>query len=238
MIHVLIVEDDPMVAEVARSYLQDISGFHLTATANDVEQAKKALNQHPEIKLILLDVYMPGEQGLVLLPYLREQKIEADVILMTAASDKYSIQQALRYGAIDYILKPYQFARFQEALLSYKNQQSFWNETESVSQAQIDQTFFQKQQKKTVKQDLPKGLTRETLQDVWTAIQHVSQGSFSTEDVALHAHISRVSVKKYLSFLSELEVLEIQPTYGSIGRPIHIYKLIHENKWRIAQYTR
>lgn len=236
MINVLIVEDDPMVAEVARSYLHDVPGFQLVAIANGVEQAKKTLSKHPEVKLVLLDVYMLGENGLELLPYLRKNKIEVDVILMTAASDKDSIHQALRYGAIDYILKPYQFDRFKESLLAYQNQHSFWNEGESANQSQIDQAFFKKQSSQTAKQTLPKGLTRETLQDVWNAIQHVNQSSFSTEDVVLHTNISRVSVKKYLTFLLELEVLKIQPTYGSIGRPIHIYKLVYENKRKVTQY--
>ncbi|MFP7287537.1 response regulator [Shouchella clausii] len=235
MIQVLIVEDDPMVAAVVKSYLRDVPGFQVAAEAGGVEEAKQHLKKNKTIQLVLLDVYMPGENGLSLLPYLRENKIEADVILMTAASDKESIETALRFGAVDYILKPYQFARFQKALHAYQSRYNFFRKEETTDQKQLDETFFEK--KHTLeKQTLPKGLTKETLQEVWEAIRQVGQDSFSTEDIALHARLSRVSVKKYLTFLKELDVLQLQPTYGSIGRPIHIYRIDKDNVRKLKPY--
>ncbi|MBG9785261.1 response regulator [Shouchella lehensis] len=236
MIDVLIVEDDPMVAEVTTNYLKDVAGFQLVAHARNVEEARKALTHYPHIRLILLDVYMPGENGLTLLTELRQQRVAADVIVLTAASDKESIQTALRHGAVDYLIKPYQFERFQEALMHFKKKQTIWTKEEPVSQQELDELWFRKDNEKNAKIDLPKGLTKETLGQVWQAIERVGQNSFSTEDVALHACISRVSVKKYLTFLLEWEVLELQPTYGSIGRPIHLYKLKYEHKQRIKAF--
>ncbi|MED4127723.1 response regulator [Shouchella miscanthi] len=233
MIDVMIVEDDPMVAEVTANYMNDLSDFRLVAQAKNVEEAKAHVMKLPSVHLVLLDVYMPGEPGLTLLPFLREQKMSVDVIVLTAASDTDSVQTALRYGAIDYLIKPFQFTRFQEALLRFKKKQDVWLDKKEMNQKQLDELWSFNEKEDRDKAPLPKGLTRETLTEVWRAIEKVGQESFSTEDVALHARISRVSVKKYLTFLLEYDILELQPTYGSIGRPIHLYKMNYEKKQRI-----
>ncbi|MFP6334093.1 two-component system response regulator DcuR, partial [Bacillus subtilis] len=52
--------------------------------------------------------------------------------------------------------------------------------------------------------------------------------AFSTDDISKAVNISRVSVRKYLKFLTDIEVLEESLTYG-IGRPIYFYKLNKDN---------
>ena len=101
MIRVMIVEDDPMVAEFNKSYLAKVNGFQLTAMARSVEDAIRII-ENQDFDLILLDIFMPGKQGLELLIFLREKEKETDVIIISAASDMNRIQKALRYGAVDY----------------------------------------------------------------------------------------------------------------------------------------
>ena len=66
MIKVLIVEDDPMVAEFNRRYLEQVGGFELIAVAPSVVDALRILDGQ-EIDLILLDIFMPGMNGFDLL---------------------------------------------------------------------------------------------------------------------------------------------------------------------------
>ena len=70
MIRVMIVEDDPMVAEFNKRYLEQVQGFKLMATTGSVDEAIMKLEKL-EIDLILLDIFMPGRLGLELLTYLR-----------------------------------------------------------------------------------------------------------------------------------------------------------------------
>ena len=86
MIRVMIVEDDPMVAEFNKRYLEQVQGFTLIAMAASVDEAIKIIEK-VEIDLILLDIFMPGKQGLDLLTYLRENEKETDAIIISAASD-------------------------------------------------------------------------------------------------------------------------------------------------------
>ena len=59
MIQVLLVEDDPMVAELNRLYLGRIPGFELVASARSAAEALDLLRTHT-VDLLLLDIFMPG----------------------------------------------------------------------------------------------------------------------------------------------------------------------------------
>ncbi|MCG0040860.1 response regulator, partial [Escherichia coli] len=88
-----------------------IEGFTVVAVAHSGHEALVKVNEY-QVDLVLLDVFMPGQNGLKVLQEIRTKQEEIDVIFITAASDAQTIQQALRYGAIDYLIKPFTFERF------------------------------------------------------------------------------------------------------------------------------
>ena len=98
VIRVMIVEDDPMVADLNRRYLEQMSGFSLVGLCRSGEEAVEALKEK-EVDLMLVDVYMPGMSGLDLINHIRKEQYGVDVILVTAAKDQKSILEALRQGA-------------------------------------------------------------------------------------------------------------------------------------------
>ncbi|WP_409304046.1 response regulator [Peribacillus sp. SCS-155] len=225
MIKVLIVEDDPMVAEFNKRYLSEVEGYTLAGVVHNVADTIDFI-QNKQVDLILLDFYMPGANGLELLSYIREHNIPSDVILITAASDTEKIQSALRMGAVDYLIKPFEFERLNQALLNYKEKFQFFTNNSFVNQEELDERVLNSEQKSSgeLVEALPKGLTRTTLQVVMDVIKERGTGPFSTEDIAERTYISRVSVRKYLKFLTDLGVLEESLTYG-IGRPVYLYSL-------------
>jgi len=225
MIKVLIVEDDPMVAEFNKRYLKEIKGFSLLGITHSVKDAIAFL-KNEQVDLILLDVYMPGSTGLELLSHIREQNMAVDVILITAAADKEKIHTALRYGAIDYLIKPFEFERFYQALMKYKDKYNFFATKNLFSQEDLDEQFFSIDQKPIgdAMSNLPKGLTSSTLQVVINVIKSKGNNQFTTDDISETTLISRVSIRKYLKFLTSLGALEESLTYG-IGRPVYLYNL-------------
>jgi len=227
MIRVMIVEDDPMVAEFNKSYLAKVNGFQLTALARSVEDAIRII-ENQDFDLILLDIFMPGKQGLELLTFLREKEKETDVIIISAASDMDRIQKALRYGAVDYLIKPFEFERFQLALTAYLEKREFIKNQPVTSQDELDYQLLRREEK-TILEELPKGLTKDTLKQIWDAIQEMKDGPFSTEDVVKIVGISRVSVRKYLNFLKGIGILEVKVIYGTVGRPVYQH---HFNKYK------
>ncbi|MGJ9386096.1 response regulator [Salipaludibacillus sp. CF4.18] len=228
-IKVLIVEDDPMVAELNKRYLSNIEGFQLVGIASSVEEAMELMEKsEKDIQLILLDIYMSGKNGLEMLSTIREKGLPIDVILITVATDTENIQTALHYGAIDYLIKPFEFTRFKQALFRYKEKFEFMHKQKGLNQKDLDQKLLNSERERMNEQKvLPKGLTKNTLLVIIDMIKKMK--SFSTEDIAESTGISRVSVRKYLMFLAEIDVLEETLTYG-IGRPVYHYSYKGNNE--------
>jgi two-component system, CitB family, response regulator MalR len=235
MINVLIVEDDPMVAKFNQSYLEGIKGFHLIGISNSIEHANKKLKEY-KIDLILLDVYMPGiHSGMDLLKQIREEQRKTDVILITAASEVNHIQSALRMGAVDYLIKPFEFERFKKALISYRENNQMLQKQKTIDQNELDLLLLKDVQEPETKTPLPKGLTTSTLSVIYEEILKFGDESFSTDDIAEVSTISRVSIRKYLTFMKDIGVVDETLVYG-IGRPVYQYTFNKLNLSRINHY--
>jgi len=237
MIKVLIVEDDPMVAALNKKYVEQVAGFMVSGIAGNTDKAREFLSQ-VEIDLILLDIHMPGLNGIEFLGWIREQKRNLDVILITAASEIQQIQQALRLGAADYLIKPFEFSRFQDALLQYKNNYHKLQDKNRVSQQELDRLLRRKNPagpEPVNGQALPKGLTKNTLHTVNEVILLNGSETFSTDELAKAVNISRVSVRKYLKFLADIGYLDEDLIYG-VGRPIYQYQLNKGATHRLKPY--
>ncbi|WP_410514574.1 response regulator [Paenibacillus sp. BR2-3] len=234
MIKVLIIEDDPMVSEMNKFYLQQVEGFRFEGWASSMEEALGLLTENA-YDLILLDIYMKESNGLELLSEIRRRGLRVDVIVISAASDKGSIQEALQNGAVDYLIKPFEFSRFRAALNGYKEQHRLFRSQERLNQSELDKLSRFKQER-AASQELAKGFTRQTLQTVWRAIEACACELFSAEDISVLSGISRVSVGKYLVGMTEMGVLEMDLVYGSVGRPVQKYRIAPNGKTLITQY--
>lgn len=219
MINVLVVEDDPMVAQLHEHYLSQIKGFELCDMARNGEEALRLL-QNKSYDLLILDVFMPSMDGLQLLAKIRENGFDVDVIIVSAANDKDKIKQALRLGAVDYIIKPFEFERFNLALNNYLKRYHIVEEQEIIEQSELDKTIIRNETDPVVA--LPKGLDKNTLAVVWRCIL-TFDGMFTTEEVSAKVGISRVSIRKYLEFLKTLRLLKLDLHRGSVGRPVYKY---------------
>ncbi|MEK3903230.1 response regulator [Paenibacillus sp. FSL R7-0179] len=236
-IRVLIVEDDPMVAKFNRHYLEQVAGFEYAGWAATGDEAMTMLEKE-QVDLVLLDIYMPRVSGLQLLSALREQGSKVDIIVISAASDNASIRKALQNGAVDYLIKPFEFARFQAALSAYRENYKLMHK-EHLSQEQLDKLLRHSlgtEEEKNAALPLPKGLAEGTLESIWSTINRLESPIFSTEDISSHAPISRISVRKYLAFLTEAGILEMELSYGAVGRPVYMYKVRPEGHELIRKY--
>lgn len=224
MIKVLIVEDDPMVVKFNKRYLELIDGFQLKAAARSAEEAFDILKRE-KIDLILLDIYMPGIDGLELLSKLRKRDEFIDVIVVSAAHDSASIKKALQYGAVDYLIKPFEFERFKAALDTYLKRETIMKSHNDISQEELDKHLLARD-REVLGSEIPKGLDKNTLKLSWEKIISLGGGSFSTEEIANQVGISRISMRKYVSFLEEAGILKKEIIYGSPGRPVYKYRLV------------
>jgi two-component system phosphate regulon response regulator OmpR len=100
---VLLVDDDPSVRAMLRDYLER-HGFAVAEAADGARMREEIQREPPQA--VLLDVRLPGEDGLVLARYLRE-RYDFGILMVTASGDVIERVVGLEVGADDYIAKPF-----------------------------------------------------------------------------------------------------------------------------------
>lgn len=224
MIQVMIVEDDPMVRDINSKFLKRIEGFQLFIAVSNLEEAKKYITlKKPD--LILLDVYLPKENGIDLLKWIRTKELDIDIILITADKTMERIQEAFRYGAVDYLIKPFSFERLKEALMQFKNRYDQFHKSEVIEQKELDK-LKSGSQISSGEDEFTKGLNRFTYKTIWDEIDKENYEYFTAEELAEKLGIARVTVRRYLEYLEKENKVEKLVEYGKVGRPQHKYRRI------------
>ncbi|GMQ26938.1 LytTR family DNA-binding domain-containing protein [Algoriphagus sp. oki45] len=116
MIKTLIIDDEPLAAELVKEYLMDYPLIEVVAMCQDGFSGFKAIQEHhPD--LIFLDIQMPKITGFEMLELLDE----APAVVFTTAFDQYALK-AFDAQALDYLLKPFSKERFKQAMERVLNQ--------------------------------------------------------------------------------------------------------------------
>ncbi|HJV47567.1 MAG TPA: response regulator [Bacillota bacterium] len=248
LVRTIIVEDDPMVMEVNRQFIEATGGFEIVGLANTGTEALELISSLKP-HLVILDIFLPDLGGLETLAEIRRRNEPVDVILVTAARDSETIKNVFRYGAIDYIVKPFKFERFKTALQSYQTLRNTLNK-DSLDQEEIDRLSSGRATRDTEeetrkdefskdkllkdrlpedevpKDHLPKGLTEITLKQILIYLLRQTEPQ-SAEEVAEGVGIARVTARRYLEFLEKIGKVNLAVQYGSVGRPVNRYLFKH-----------
>jgi DNA-binding NtrC family response regulator len=99
---ILVIDDEPVVR---LSYAMSLAPSYETRTASDGTEALSLMQRSPA-DLVLLDLRMPGMQGLEVLKAIKEQWPESEVVIITGYPSVDSAKEAVRLGAFDYLSKP------------------------------------------------------------------------------------------------------------------------------------
>lgn len=229
MIKVLIVEDDPMVIDINSRFLEKVDGFTLLASALSIDNAK-AIIEEDKPDLIILDMFFPKDKGMNLIKWIRSKEYLCDVIFITAESSNEVVEEAFRYGAVDYLVKPFVFERFKKALTMYKNRKETFIKDVNIDQSEIDKLTIVSENATVNTTELGdfesmKGFSQHTYERVITVIRELDGESFTSNKIAELIGVSRITARRYLDYLERNAVLEIEHQYGKIGRPQNKYKL-------------
>ena len=222
MYKVLIVEDDPMVAMINEQYIRRNKNFTLVGKCNDGMSALNFLEK-TDIDLIILDVYMPKMNGFETLREIRNRQITTDLIMVTAANDIDSLEEALHLGVVDYLVKPFTFDRFQMALEKYIAKINALKDIEKLNQSNIDSIIVNS--RKNTQDLLPKGIQEKTMQCIMDYLRENSGVWFTGDQIAGEIGLTGVTVRRYMNYLSESGRVIGEMNYETGGRPCMLYKV-------------
>lgn len=110
MITCVIIEDQPPAQRILQKYIGDSENLELKNTFSDVIKAQEYLTKMT-VDLIFLDIHLPKISGI---DFLKSFKTKSGIILTTAFSD-YALE-SYEYNVVDYLLKPFSFERFNQAI--------------------------------------------------------------------------------------------------------------------------
>jgi two-component system, NtrC family, response regulator AtoC len=137
-VNILLVDDEPGMLRYIRTLLE--VDDYTVQTASTGEEALQLVQKGLRPHLVLLDLLMPGIDGLQTLEQMRQQMPGVKVVMLSCVSDTRKVVQAIRLGAHDYITKPFQKAEL-DAVIDQclgKNQQTYGGEVEELN----DDVFF------------------------------------------------------------------------------------------------
>ena len=114
MAKVLIVEDAPFIREMIRDILESHDHEIVGEAANGLEAIEKYKALKPDI--VLMDILMPGMDGLSAITKIIESDSTAKIIVVSALVKEALRKEAMRAGAIDFVAKPFQVERLLESV--------------------------------------------------------------------------------------------------------------------------
>ena len=221
MIRTLVVDDDFMAVSVHREFVERISGFVVVGEATTGREAR-ALVEKLRPDLVLLDIYLPDENGIELMRKLRAAASPpVDVIAITSAKDVDVLRDAMHLGVVHYIVKPFTFVTFRERLESYAEARRRLADMRQAEQRDIDRLYGLLRTSSDA--SLPKGISPPTLELVASLLRGATS-ALSTSEVAERAGISPGVARRYLRFLADSGAVDFTLRYGAAGRPEHLYR--------------
>lgn len=221
MYKIMIVEDDPMVAMINEQFVNRSGDFSVTHRCSNGEDALAILDRET-VDLVIMDVYMPRLDGIETLKKIREKDIPVSVIMVTAANDNSTVEEAVRLGAIDYLVKPFTFDRFRQALEKFRSGKQVLDGDRALDQRNIDILLGNAPAARQEQE--PKGIqdkTRERLMDCLA----VSGEWLTGEEISEKTELSVVTVRKYMNYLVDTGEVQGRMNYETGGRPCMLYRV-------------
>lgn len=220
MIRVLVVDDDYHVAHAHALSVARVPGFTVVGEAHTGAEARELVTSG-EPDLLLLDMYLPDFSGLDLVRQVAasEERVP-DFLLVTAARDIDSVRSAMQLGAFYYLVKPFSFAALREQLEGYRAWSERIDRAPEADQHVVDALY-------SLRGAPPRRATSaRTLQPTMARVLEIVESApapIGAAEVAEILGASRPTAQRYLAGLVKKQLLDLDLTYGSTGRPEHRY---------------
>ena len=211
----IIIEDDSMVAAIDRQYVESDRRFQVQKTFKSGGEALTFLKDQ-ETDLIILDYYIDALHRLGKAP---------SIIMVTSASDADIVRALLSRGVLDYLVKPFEFARFRQAMDKFLQLKTLLAEGQTgLDQRVIDRLLQGNEGSQKAQCQLGKGLSGATLALIREFLSRHRESALTSEEIAEGVGLSRITIRRYVNHMVETEELVSTIDYQTGGRPSIRYR--------------
>lgn len=220
MYRVIIIEDDPMVASINKQYVEVSPSFRVVKLFKNGKEALEYLKKET-VDLIILDYYTPFMNGAEFIDALHGTGKAPSVIMVTSASDTDIVSRLLSRGVIDYLVKPFEYARFKMALDKFEEIRGYLDHSrEDLSQEAIDMLLNRAGKPcSSSAGHLAKGLNEATLNLIRDFLKENREGLFTSEQIAEQLRLSRITIRRYMNYMVDTGEIISSIDYRTGGRP-------------------
>lgn len=221
MYHVIIVEDDPMVASINRRYVESSAAFCVDAVFKSGSEGLEYFGKNTA-DLVILDYFTPLMTGAEFIDKLHALGKTPAVIMVTSANDTDIVRSLLRRGVIDYLVKPFAYERFQAALERFLERvRHLESNRDGFDQESLDRMMARAMPNASPGRQRPlaKGLNESTLGLVRNFLKENPDSLFTSEQIAEQIHLSRITIRRYMNYMVDCGELRSVIDYRTGGRP-------------------
>lgn len=216
---VLIVEDDPTVARIHCRFVSEMRNFEVVGVTGRADQALQILaTLKPH--LVLLDLGLPGTDGLRLLRHIRASAACVEVVAVTADSSSASVSAALQLGVLDYLVKPFFADRLRQALGVFLHRMA------AMQASRLDQRDLDGLHGGTATNArwLPRDIARDRLDRIRDVLAEAEE-PLTASEAADRGGVARVTARRYLEYLVTVGDATVDVVAHGRGRPRKMYRL-------------
>lgn len=237
-VRTLIVDDDPGARRLHEAYVRRLEGFVVVASVGHGSAAAEWAAR-PDIDLVLLDMNLPDFSGVEVLHRVRTARgSDVDVLVISSATDRTTVRQALSARVVGYLVKPFTAEALHDRLRAYRADRAAAAGPEldvPLAQGEIDGMLrpaagapaaaspLSPVSSLSQASSLPKGLSQLTLDRVTARLDAIAPRTCA--EVAELTGTSAATARRYLDHLVRSGRVDVSHRYGRRGRPEVLYRL-------------
>ena len=218
---ILIAEDQP---ELRRMLVKNLTAVGYTVDGVPDGAEALAYLDAAAYDAAVLDIMMPRVDGLTVLRTLRARGSALPVLLLTARDAVADRVDGLDAGADDYLIKPFDYNRFQSALQKFVARREAFAGDKAFNQEELDKVISPEGQRSG--QLVDKGIHPVTLEIICSFLREHKSEKLSIEDIAKNVSLSRVTLRRYMNYLIDKNSVIGGVDYSTGGRPSAVYTYI------------
>lgn len=212
---VVVVEDDEAVAAVSCRVVSRQPRFRVVGRAATYPEAVSLIaTTKPD--LVLLDLGLPGRNGVELLRLIRGEGSGIEAIVVTAHSTPGIVRVCMQLGAVDYLVKPFWPERLEAALEAFADRAASLEGQRALDQETVDRV-----RRGAAPAGTARGIKRERLDEIGRLLE--SKQEMTAEEVAQEIGMARVTARRYLEQLVALGRCTVESIPEGSGRPRKTY---------------